>query len=53
MELRARRNKAASCFMVAVDLQYAVPVLWETCSPSQGDKQQPVCLMQPKNAKRR
>lgn len=43
MQLRARKNKAASCFTGCS----SVPVLWEDYSPVQGDKQQPVCLMQP------
>lgn len=30
---------------VEVDLQHAVPVLREACSPIQGDNQQPVCLV--------
>lgn len=45
MQLRARRDPQPLALPVEVDLQHAVPVLQEACSPIQGDNQQPVCLV--------
>lgn len=45
MQLRARRDPQPLDLRVEVDLQHAVPVLQEVCSPIQGDNQQLVCLV--------